>query len=151
MSTEGFTISTKIHRRTVFQFAPDFAGPPVPVTVVMSWDSRDPFAVSLAFKDVNRAVWLTSRELLAEGLYFPAGHGDVRIAPDDDPAWLNLTLNSPDGFAEFQIPADALAGFLADTFDEAPLGEETSDDLAVEFDAWLTQTIEAADDDGPIP
>jgi hypothetical protein len=151
VSAEGFTISTKIHRRTVFQFAPDVAGPPAPVTVVMSWDSHDPFAVTFAFTDVNRAVWLTSRELLAEGLYFPAGHGDVRIAPDDNPAWLNLTLNSPAGFAEFQVPADALAGFLADTFDEAPLGEEISDDLYAEFDAWLTNTIEDADDDWLIP
>lgn len=151
MSTEGFTISTKIHRRAVFQFATDVAGPPVPVTVVMSWDSRDPFAVTFAFKDINRAVWLVSRELLAEGLYFPAGHGDVRIAPDDDPAWLNLTLNSPAGFAEFQVPADTLAGFLADTFDEAPLGEEISDDLSAEFDAWLTTTVGDAADDWPIP
>jgi hypothetical protein len=150
VSAEGFTISTKISRRTVFQFTTDVAGPPVPVTVVMSWDSRDPFAVTLAFKDINRAVWLTSRELLAEGLYFPAGQGDVRIAPDDDPAWLNLTLNSPAGFAEFQVPADTLASFLADTFDEAPLGEEISDDLGAEFDAWITATIEDAEDDWPV-
>jgi hypothetical protein len=125
---QDFTVSTKIHRNAVFDLVTRRHF--IPVHVRMSWDSADPFAVTLMFKTSRNSVveWIVSRELLAEGLHFPAGEGDVRIAPDtvfpdeSSPWWLNLTLNSPSGVAEFQVPADVLTEFLTETFAEMPPG-----------------------------
>ena len=104
----------------------------VSVPVTMVWSSDDPLAVELRLKEgLSVAVWFVARDLLADGLIMAAGVGDVRVKPyERDPDWMLLTLDSPDGRADLLVPVDALGVFLADTFDEVPLGAEMIPDEA---------------------
>jgi hypothetical protein len=109
----------------------------VSVPVTMVWSSDDPLAIKLRIKASRRRVivWIVARDLLADGLLFSAGVGDVRVQPyEDHPEWMLLTLDSPDGRADLLVPVDALGGFLADTFGEVPAGAETiPDELFLEL------------------
>jgi hypothetical protein len=93
------------------------AGQDATVKVRVSWSPGDPFAVALRFMvgrdEHGDVVWVLSRSVLAQGLWHPAGIGDVHVHPDG--CSVLLRLGSPSGRAVFVFDAAELADFLADT------------------------------------
>lgn len=93
------------------------AGQDTTVKVRVSWSPGDPFAVVLRFmvgrEENTDVVWVLSRTVLAQGLWYPAGIGDVHLRPDG--CSVLLRLGSPSGRAVFVFDAGELADFLADT------------------------------------
>ncbi len=95
---------------------------PVPVTWVFR--STDPYAVTLSIRASGGWVdWDFCRELLATGLLMPAGHGDVQLEPGPGDT-LRIELNSPDGHTVLAVTAAQAHRFLAQTYEQVPLGEE---------------------------
>jgi Streptomyces sporulation and cell division protein, SsgA len=87
------------------------------VGVRVSWSPGDPFAVTARFllgrDPAGDVVWVLGRDLLAQGLWYPAGTGDVRVWPA---GWaVVLRLDSPTGRAEIVFDADELTDFLTAT------------------------------------
>jgi len=120
------------------------AGEPTPVTVGLSWRASDPYAVELVFLaphcDAEDVSWLIARDLLAEGLYLPAGLGDVHIRPHQrDWETTVLVLASHNGRAEFEFDTEALSEFLQATYEHIPPGAE---DMALDLDTQIAQLLE---------
>src|SRR5690242_18796013 len=69
--------------------------------------ASDPYAVTLAVHTPRGEVdWTFSRDLLAEGLYDPAGDGDVQVWPclsSDGSAVVIVELHAPGGDALLQM------------------------------------------------
>ena len=105
------------------------------LVVAAEYDHADPFAVRLTFPVEPEAVWVFSRELLADALNDgQAGIADVRITARGD--LVVLGLSSPDGTGSAIFRRDDLAAFLSLTYQVVPAGAE-SDALdwstAIEF------------------
>ncbi|MFI9387042.1 SsgA family sporulation/cell division regulator [Kutzneria sp. NPDC052558] len=117
---------TTLHSMAVLELvAPD--EPSVPIEVELRYDTRDPWAVTMAFHaGPSRWVeWCFARDLLADGLIAETGSGDVRIRPDaEDAESVELVISSPSGRARFEAPARELACFLDRTHDMVPPGAE---------------------------
>ncbi|MFE6615224.1 SsgA family sporulation/cell division regulator [Amycolatopsis sp. NPDC057786] len=100
-----------------------------PVLSRLSFHAGEPFAVTVSFRtERGRWVeWTFARELLVTGLTDPAGLGDVRVRPDlsEDEALLTLEIESPDGYASFELEREDVESFLESTYDLVPLGSES--------------------------
>nr|WP_221472293.1 SsgA family sporulation/cell division regulator [Amycolatopsis umgeniensis] len=100
-----------------------------PVLSRLSFHVAEPYAVTVAFRtERGRWVeWTFARELLAAGLTDPAGLGDVRVRPDlsEDEAMLTLEIESPDGYASFELEREDVESFLGSTFELVQLGSES--------------------------
>jgi len=100
-----------------------------PVLSRLSFHVDEPYAVTVAFRtERGRWVeWTFARELLATGLTDPAGIGDVRVRPDlsEDEAMLTLEIESPDGYASFELEREDVESFLGSTFELVQLGCES--------------------------
>ncbi|WP_328446238.1 MULTISPECIES: SsgA family sporulation/cell division regulator [unclassified Amycolatopsis] len=99
-----------------------------PVLSRLSYHAEEPFAVTVAFR-TERGRWIEwtfARELLVEGLDEPAGLGDVRVRPDlsEDEDFLTLEIESPDGYASFELEIEDVRTFLDASYELVPLGEE---------------------------
>ena len=108
----------------------DETGSLVQSDALFSYDPSDPFAVTLTLKAFPRDVrWTFARDLLVDGLFEPAGEGDVVVFPFVDPetgsAATVLGLRSPDGEFMSQVPQQALQSFVRATLDSVPLGTES--------------------------
>lgn len=94
------------------------------------FDPADPFAVAMHLEArAGTVVWTFARELLAEGLYGPAGDGDVQVWPclsSTGGAVVIIELSSPDGMAILQAESRDVAGFVAATEEVVPPGREGS-------------------------
>jgi hypothetical protein len=100
-----------------------------PVLSRMSFHADEPFAVTVAFR-TERGRWIEwtfARDLLVTGLLEPAGIGDVRVRPDlsDDEALLTLEIESPDGYAAFELEREDVQSFVDASLDLVPLGSES--------------------------
>jgi hypothetical protein len=99
-----------------------------PVLSRLSFHADEPFAVTVAFRtERGRWVeWTFARDLLVIGLDDPAGLGDVRVRPDlsEDEAMLTLEIESPDGYASFELEREDVEAFLASTYELVPPGSE---------------------------
>lgn len=92
----------------------------------LCWQPADPLAVRMSFRTGGHWVdWALARELLAAGLLMPAGAGDVRLAPLGE--HLVLGLDNGRARATLLLPAADVAGFLAATYRQIPLGAEQVD------------------------
>jgi hypothetical protein len=114
---------------------------PAPVEVRLSWRPDDPYLVEAVFLTGCEGVrWVLSRDLFAEGLHAEAGIGDVRVMPDDQD-WDStvVLLDSPFGHACLEFTTDELSEFLADTYDEVPLGAES---LFIDLDEEIALLLE---------
>jgi len=108
----------------------DETGSLVQSDALFSYDPSDPFAVTLTLKAFPRDVrWTFARDLLVDGLFEPAGEGDVVVFPFVDPetgsAATVLGLRSPDGEFMSQVPQQALQSFVRATLDSVPVGTES--------------------------
>lgn len=100
-----------------------------PVLSRLSFHAGEPFAVTVAFR-TERGRWIEwtfARDLLATGLTEPAGLGDVRIRPDlsEDEELLTLEIESPDGYAAFELEREDVRSFLESSYELVPLGAES--------------------------
>lgn len=102
------------------------------VPVVLRYEPvADPLAVYVEFVGANngRTVhWALARELLAHGLAYPAGEGDVQVEPHAR-FGLNLIVLGlrPPGTTRrvpIGIPRQDVQGFLARTLRACPAGSE---------------------------
>lgn len=99
-----------------------------PVSTRWSYDTDEPYAITVAFAtDRGKWVeWVFARDLLIEGVNEPAGEGDLRIAPDEDPDLLILEIFAPTGSAAFTLDRDDTESFLAHTLELVPEGAEST-------------------------
>ncbi|GAA4548189.1 SsgA family sporulation/cell division regulator [Amycolatopsis samaneae] len=103
-----------------------FGASPLPVPVELEHDTDDPYAiVAVLHAGANIVRWIFGRDLLADGLLAPTGEGDVRVSPAADRSKAVVELNSPDGAAVLEAPAQELAAFLDRTYEKVPVGEES--------------------------
>jgi hypothetical protein len=131
---------TVICSPAVFELiAPD--APPVPVTVELTYNSRDPYAVQASFRtgSTTAVEWVFARDLLHDGLIGPAGTGDVHVQPMPlNPGRVQLELSSPSGHAVFTTCADTLGDFLHRTYRAVPADTEYS---RLDFDMALSDLL----------
>lgn len=94
----------------------DTAGTATPIEAELRYDPADPYAVTTVFKTgASQVRWTFGRELLTEGLYEPAGDGDVHVWPCLDSAGhavVIIELCSPDGEALVQARTGDLQSFV---------------------------------------
>lgn len=94
----------------------DPAGTATPIDAELHYDPRDPYAVTTVFKTGSSHVrWTFGRDLLTDGLYEPAGDGDVHVWPCLDAAGhavVIIELCSPDGEALVQAKTGDLSTFV---------------------------------------
>jgi hypothetical protein len=113
----------------------------IPVRAHFDYERSDPFAVRVSFclPHQRQVTWIFARDLLADGLYFPVGAGDIHIAPDGAPTGRNarITLSPPSGAALIEVRKSAMRDFLRATERLVPRGQEE-----IDFDAFLKECIE---------
>ncbi|MGH3366129.1 MAG: SsgA family sporulation/cell division regulator [Nocardioidaceae bacterium] len=126
----------------------DASGAASPLEAELGYDASDPFAVVAVFRaDDIRIRWVLGRDLLAEGIFAPAGDGDVHVWPCLDArgrAVVILELSSPHGEALLQAASSDVNDFLQRTFELVPRGAE---DVALDLDEALFRLL----DDGTTP
>ncbi|MFG3495900.1 SsgA family sporulation/cell division regulator [Streptomyces sp. NPDC047928] len=100
----------------------------LPVLAHMTYDVRDPYAVTVAFTSGGRvyAEWRLDRGMLRDGMLRPVGVGDVRMWPESDPsdAGLHIELCRE---VVFRVSERSLKRFLDRTYEAVPEGEERLD------------------------
>ena len=95
----------------------DPTGAATPIEAELQYDPRDPYAVTTVFMTgASQVRWTFGRDLLCEGLYEPAGDGDVHVWPCLDSqghAVVIIELCSPDGEALVQARTGDLTNFVS--------------------------------------
>jgi hypothetical protein len=106
----------------------DAAGEACQLEGELEYDTADPFAIVAVFRaGIAPIRWVFARELLAKGLFAPAGDGDVHVWPCLDSqgqAVVIIELTSPDGEALLQAASREVNEFLQHTFELVPQGTE---------------------------
>jgi len=91
-------------------------GAVTPVETELTYNPRDPYAVSLLFMTpASHVRWTFGGGLLRGGLYEPTGDGDVHVWPCLDSsgrAVVIIELCSPDGEALVQARTEDLTSFV---------------------------------------
>jgi hypothetical protein len=114
MDTARLTAQTLTQRvtaavRTVDGFA-------VPVPAELSYDSSDPYAVTISFQLGEGPVpWIFARDLLDSGLREPTGDGDVHVwscVNEEGLDVVTVELCSLDGDALVELPSRDTAAFV---------------------------------------
>jgi hypothetical protein len=94
----------------------DASGAATPIEAELRYDATDPYALTTVFRTGHSEVrWTFGRDLLAEGLYEPAGDGDVHVWPcldNQGHAVVIIELCSPDGEALVQARTGDLRSFV---------------------------------------
>jgi hypothetical protein len=136
MTPRPVTVSTEVQLHLVVPGATS-----LPVRAGLSYDARDPYAVSVAFHTgvgagADTVQWTFARQLLTDGVTAPVGCGDVRVWPTttDGEQVVCLSLSSPSGKALFEVPVPELVEFLTMTYAAVSTGSESEH---VDVDAEL--------------
>jgi sporulation and cell division protein SsgA len=94
----------------------DTSGTATPMQAELSYDPRDPYAVTAVFMTgAGNVRWTFGRDLLVGGIYEPSGDGDVHVWPcldADGHAVVIIELCSPDGEALVQAKTGDLTTFV---------------------------------------
>ena len=113
----------------------DSSGAVTPMEAQLLYTPTDPYAVTAVFLTGTHEVrWTFGRDLLLEGLYEPAGDGDVHVWPCLDShghAVVIIELCSPDGEALVQARTGDLSSF-ADRMTRAVAPGTESDHLDID-------------------
>ena len=111
MNTAPATVTQPVRLELI-----DASGAATPIDAELRYDANDPFAVTTVFMTGHSEVrWTFGRDLLSEGLYEPAGDGDVHVWPCLDTqghAVVIIELCSPDGEALVQARTGDLRSFV---------------------------------------
>lgn len=102
-------------------------GQAVPIPVGLRYNAGDPYAVRAVFRgEALEVEWVFARDLLSTGMSQPVGEGDVQVWParDDGNDVVLISLSSPDGRAVLEADTGDLRGFLEQTAQVVPPGEE---------------------------
>ena len=109
----------------------DADGASTPLETELTYDPRDPYAVTAVFMTVaGRVEWTFGRELLMGGLHEPTGDGDVHVWPcldGDARSVVIIELVSPDGEALVQARAADMSAFVERMTHAVPPGNENVD------------------------
>ncbi|MCW2598496.1 MAG: sporulation and cell division protein SsgA [Frankiales bacterium] len=136
MTPRPVTVNTELQLHLVVPGATS-----LPVRAGLSYDARDPYAVSVAFhtgagSTADTVRWTFARQLLTDGVTSPVGQGDVQAWPattNGEPV-VCLSLSSPSGKALFEVPVPELVEFLTMTYAAVSTGSESEH---VDVDAEL--------------
>ena len=94
----------------------DASGTATPMQADLTYDPRDPYAVTAVFlTGAGNVRWTFGRDLLVDGIYEPTGDGDVHVWPcldADGHAVVIIELCSPDGEALVQARTGDLNTFV---------------------------------------
>jgi hypothetical protein len=108
----------------------DTTGAATSLQTKLSYDPRDPFAVSATFLTVGGDVrWTFGRDLLIGGLVEPTGDGDVHVWPctdNDARPVVIIELCSPDGEALVQAQTSDIVAFVDRMTAAVPVGTEAA-------------------------
>jgi hypothetical protein len=108
------------------------------------YDVRDPYALTMHLQARSgRVTWTFARDLLADGVYEPAGDGDVQVWPclsSGGEAVVVIELSSPSGAAMLETSSRSVQRFLDDVYACLPLGQESAH---LSLDLLLAQLLEA--------
>ncbi|MET8029970.1 SsgA family sporulation/cell division regulator [Streptomyces avermitilis] len=78
----------------------------LPIPAGLRYDTADPYAVRAVFHTGGEMVeWVFARDLLAQGLYRPAGIGDVRLWPSSRLGESNVCIALRSGEEEVLLEA----------------------------------------------
>jgi hypothetical protein len=139
MNTAPLTVTQPVQLELI-----DSSGTATPIEAELRYDATDPFAVTTVFMTGHSEVrWTFGRELLADGLYEPAGDGAVHVWPCLDSrghAVVIIELCSPDGEALVQARTGDLRSFVDRMSKVVKPGTES--DL-VDVDAAITAIFAA--------
>lgn len=110
----------------------------------LEYNAADPYAVAAVFRAGATPIrWVFARDLLAEGIFAPAGEGDVQVWPSLDihgRAVVIIELISPQGQALLQAASSDVNEFLQHTFALVPRGTEEMgldlEDTVLRLLAW---------------
>lgn len=108
----------------------DATGSATPLQTELSYNPRDPLAVSATFSTVGGDVrWTFGRDLLIGGMHEPTGDGDVHVWPCTDnesrPVVI-IELCSPDGEALVQARTTDIRAFVGRMTAAVAVGAEES-------------------------
>ena len=107
----------------------DATGAATPLETELSYDPRDPLAISATFNTIAGQVrWTFGRDLLIGGLYEPTGDGDVHVWPcldNEAHPVVIIELCSPDGEALVQASIAEITSFIERTTTAVAPGAET--------------------------
>jgi hypothetical protein len=137
MNTAPVTVTQSVTLELI-----DTTGAATPIEAELHYDPRDPYAVTTVFMTGSSQVrWTFGRDLLAQGIYEPAGDGDVHVWPCLDSAGravVILELCSPDGEALMQAKTGELSTFVERTSQVVEPGSESAHiDVDAAIDAIL--------------
>jgi hypothetical protein len=104
-------------------------GAPLPVTAHVTYDTADPYAVTVTFHTgaAEPVRWTFARQLLTDGVERPVGEGDVKAWPShtDGLPVVCIALSSPSGRALFEAPLSGVVEFLSRSYLAVPTGSES--------------------------
>jgi hypothetical protein len=122
----------------------DPTGAATPIDAELHYDPRDPYAVTTVFMTgASQVRWTFGRDLLCEGLYEPAGDGDVHVWPCLDSqghAVVIIELCSPDGEALVQARTGDLISFVDRMTKAVEPGTESA---LIDIDTAITAILDA--------
>lgn len=128
MDTTRLAAQTFEHSVSVALRRPD--GSTTEVPTVLSYDSSDPYALTIAFQlDEGSVPWTFARDLLSRGLVEPTGDGDVHVWPgldDTGAAAVSIELCSPCGNALVEVRTSDADTFIARTHALVASGAESA-------------------------
>jgi hypothetical protein len=131
--------TTVVRRSTQFDLVEDTRVSRVDAD--LRYQQDDPYAVTFVFRTTpdSSITWSFARDLLAEGLDYQVGEGDVRIGPATFPTGnTSIKLGSPEGRVELSIATATLAEFLSATYRLVAPGQESG---LLGVDAGLAQLL----------
>jgi hypothetical protein len=142
MNTAPATVTQPVRLELI-----DGSGAATPIEAELRYDAADPFAVTTVFMTGHSEVrWTFGRDLLSEGLYEPAGDGDVHVWPCLDSnghAVVIIELCSPDGEALVQARTGDLRAFV-DRMNKAVKPGTESDQMDIDAAIAAIFAAEAA-------
>jgi len=114
------------HRKHIQAIPAHLAGhPTAAVSTTWTYDTRDPHAVQIEFRQEKNTTWLFDRSLLLDGLTSPAGEMDLQVFPSDDGQHVILRLHVPgEGSADIAFPIEDVRSFRNITYGMVRVGTE---------------------------